>query len=107
MRQNLEGASLKDAHLEHTFLYDARLEGASLRRAHLNGATLHLASLYGAHLEGAQLQDAVGLRQNQLDLAFGDENTELPNGLSRPDNKRWKRASSTPVSVVWKPPCIV
>jgi uncharacterized protein YjbI with pentapeptide repeats len=104
---HLERANLPDAHLEGANLWEAHLEGADLRGAHLEGAELleaHLdrAALRGAYLQGAYLQhahleeafldrtdlrDAVGLLDNQLRGAFGDNRTELPEGVTRP--KRW------------------
>jgi uncharacterized protein YjbI with pentapeptide repeats len=109
MGANLEGALLYDAHLERADLRAARLQDASLHEAHLEGAWLtgthlegarlsaahleranfdgaHLegASLVGANLEGANLRGAEGLTQTQIDAAFGDTRTQLPEGLSRP-----------------------
>jgi hypothetical protein len=112
---HLEGANLGLAHLEWAWLKDAHLEGADLEQAHLENATLtnahleraHLmltvlkrARLDGAHLEGADfsvpdrlpedlLQKAktVGLTDDQLLKAFGDGETKLPEGITRP--KHW------------------
>jgi Protein of unknown function (DUF2934)/Pentapeptide repeats (8 copies) len=104
MRASLEGVYLKnaklfDAHLEEAFLSEAHLEGAWLIGAHLKDAYLrkahlkeaqfliaHLerADLTLAHLEGAGLEGAIGLKDDQLDEAFGDEKTELPKGITRP-----------------------
>jgi hypothetical protein len=79
---DLEGADLWDAHLEGAALQVAHLEGADLRGAHLEGADLR-----GAYLEGADLLDAVGLTDDQLLETFGDGNTRLPEGITRP--KTW------------------
>jgi len=68
-RRISKGASLIIAHLE-----GARLEGA-----HLEGADLSL-----THLDGASLSEAVGLTDEQLTNAFGDDLTVLPEGLVRP-----------------------
>jgi hypothetical protein len=123
---HLEGAKLSLAHLELAFLWDAHLEGAdlseaylnnaSLERAHLEGADLKLAvlkgaRLSGAHLEGADLSTpyyehvqehvllkakAVGLTDRQLLEAFGDGETKLPEGITRP--KHWPPLQSKVVS---------
>jgi uncharacterized protein YjbI with pentapeptide repeats len=58
---------------------DAHLEGAFLSEAHLEGAFLK-----DAHLEGANLMGANGLTQAQIDAAFGNAATKLPEGLTRP-----------------------
>jgi uncharacterized protein YjbI with pentapeptide repeats len=87
---HLEGAGLVYADLESANIRGAYLEGAKLERAHLEGANLS-----GAHLEGADLRDAAGVTQEQLDRAFGDDNTLLPSrpeGLRRPAH--WSKAQS-------------
>jgi uncharacterized protein YjbI with pentapeptide repeats len=94
---HLEGAYLANAHLEGAYLVEAHLEGAFLVEAHLEGALLANAHLEGAllleaHLEGASLKGAVGLTQEHLDMAFGDDNTVLPEGITRP--ARWPAATS-------------
>jgi uncharacterized protein YjbI with pentapeptide repeats len=76
---HLEGANLERANLQK-----ARLEGANLAEAHLAGAHLSGAKLWEAHVEGADLAGAVGLTQEQLNMAYGDDRTILPDGLTRP-----------------------
>jgi uncharacterized protein YjbI with pentapeptide repeats len=111
---HLEGAKLALAHLEWAFLRDAHLEGADLEQAYLENAELtnaHLeranltlavlkgADLNAAHLEGADLSvsdrlpedflqkaKAVGLTDDQLLKAFGDGETKLPEGITRPNH---------------------
>lgn len=117
-RANLRGAPLEEAflhsaHLELADLYQARLVRAILRNAHLGGASLqyarldkadllsaHLqeaslhrvciegANLRNAHLEGADLSDTIELTQRQIDSAYGDEETSLPEELERPAHWR-------------------
>jgi hypothetical protein len=72
---HLEHADLYKAHLERASLLATRLEDADLRGAHLNGA-----HFLGAHLEGADLSFAEGLTQEQIDSAYGDAETKLPEG---------------------------
>jgi hypothetical protein len=74
----LRSISLKDATLRNSVLSEAHLEGADLSGADLTGA-----SLDGAHLEGATLTGAV-VTQEQIQQAFGDEFTQLPNGITMP-----------------------
>jgi hypothetical protein len=85
---DLRGANLNNAHLERAFLYCAHLHEAMLADAHLMGATLAAADLHRANLCGADLTDAY-VTQAQLDSAFGDENTILPEGRTRPAH--WER----------------
>jgi hypothetical protein len=86
-RTNLIGAHLEGVHLEGANLLGAHLEGANLLGAHLEGANLmrgaHLvgASLWGAHLEKADLHGADGLTWKQIDQAFTDGETRLPDDL--------------------------
>lgn len=103
---NLRNAHLHDADLQGATLgrYDTRKHSrgylaADLRRASLSRANLRKADLYGtdlrqakldevnlseARLYGADLRKAKGLRQEQINVAFGDEETKLPRGLSPP-----------------------
>jgi hypothetical protein len=91
---HLERAKLSGAHFERAVLVWAHLEGADLTWARLEGAHLggtnlrkaHLADayLYMAHLDGADLSEARGLTQPQIDQAHGDAATRLPEGLTQP-----------------------
>jgi hypothetical protein len=78
-RTHLEGAQLMLAHLDEARLVDTHLEGARLMQAHLEGAFL-----IRAHLEGADLEGVTGLKQEQLDRAYGNAETRLPEGMTRP-----------------------
>jgi hypothetical protein len=91
---DLTGATLGGAHLTRAFLGGAHLtlawlKGADLTLAWLKGADLTLAWLKGADLTGAwlggvDLTDALGLTQEQLDSAFGNARTKLPDRYERP-----------------------
>jgi uncharacterized protein YjbI with pentapeptide repeats len=50
--------------------------------ANLRYAELHNAELVDTQFQGADLREAVGLTQKQLDEACGDAGTRLPAGLS-------------------------
>ena len=93
----LIGASLRNANLKGARLDTAKLIGADLEKANLTKASFYLtdleranlksANLSGAvfehtNLSGANLTDVVGLEQSQLDHAYGDLKTILPDGLS-------------------------
>jgi uncharacterized protein YjbI with pentapeptide repeats len=106
----LRGAKLIDAKLTEAQLSEAQLSNADLRRASLNlanlcgadlsdadlsGADLSNANLKRANLKGAELNGAnlsssnllrtlgfVGLVQEQLDTACGDQKTTLPPGIT-------------------------
>jgi hypothetical protein len=88
---HLEGADtqqadLKWAHLEGAFLRRAHVEAADLRGADLEGADLEEAHLDGADLRGVDLRKAKNLTQNQLDSAYGNGETLLPDRLKRPSS---------------------
>ena len=76
---NLKNASFGKAHLEEAQLLRANLEGANLARAHLEGAHLE-----GANLVGAKMARAKNLTQEQINKAFGDGGTKLPEHLKAP-----------------------
>jgi uncharacterized protein YjbI with pentapeptide repeats len=91
---DLTGADLSKAEFGRAALRDAILEGADLSYANLARADLGAARLAGADLtgiytlltrvEGTDLSGATGLSQQQLDIACGDAETKLPEGLARP-----------------------
>jgi hypothetical protein len=96
------GAYLFQARLNHAFLSNACLDGANLRFARLTSATLTRTSLCGSDLReaaldtanltnatlsracliGADLRGTVGLTQEQLEDAWGDDTTKLPEGMT-------------------------
>jgi uncharacterized protein YjbI with pentapeptide repeats len=70
-------------------LTGTRLNGANLRRANLSGVDfyqthLRRANLAGADLSGTNLSETMNLTQEQIDEAYGDEQTKLPEHLNRP-----------------------
>ncbi|HMK22138.1 MAG TPA: pentapeptide repeat-containing protein, partial [Terriglobales bacterium] len=81
---DLRGSNFTQAMLAHANLQEANLREASLARADLTGAQLDAAELQKAGLQGANLALVTGLTQAQLDTACVDEQTKLPEGLSRP-----------------------
>ncbi|MGV6838971.1 MAG: pentapeptide repeat-containing protein [Planktomarina sp.] len=90
-KANLFRAQLQKADLRKAQLQKANLSGAQLQRANLSGAQLQRADLSGAQLQGANLcgadmTDATGLTQDQINSAFGDAATKLPEGLTRPSH---------------------
>jgi uncharacterized protein YjbI with pentapeptide repeats len=89
---NLQQAQLKNTNLEGAFLNGAELQGATLDGANLKGAFLNRANLEGvlldvAYLKGADLSEAKNLESWQLETAFGDSTTLLPDGIEAP--ARW------------------
>lgn len=105
-RVNLAGANLKRATLRKARLCRATLIGANLSKATLSGVDFSVANLSvanfsdaglsevdlsGANLSNTNLSKAKGLVQAQLDSAFGDYETRLPeseSGLKRPEHWR-------------------
>ena len=99
MRSNLSEANLSDANASKAELARANLQGAlladtdlsyaNLARANLTGAVLTATDFTGAytlltHFEDSDLSQAVGLKQDQIDIACGNDGTVLPEGLTRP-----------------------
>ncbi len=82
---HLEEANLERSYLVKADLTEANLKRANLSNAHLEGANLSAVNLQGAnltgtHLEGVDLSKTLGLTQDQIESAYGDVNTILPNG---------------------------
>src|SRR5262245_12068728 len=90
---DLTGAYLVKANLAHARLKGANLSGANLSHARLDHADLSEVELSAATLTGANLKDARNLTQAQIDTAYGDEKTLLPEDLAMP--ARWRKDKST------------
>jgi uncharacterized protein YjbI with pentapeptide repeats len=89
-----DGVRLKSADFSYAVVPNARfigavLEDASFRQVNapnavFTAAMLDRADFTGAKLPGADLEDAIGLTQDQLDAACGDDATRLPKGMTIP-----------------------
>ncbi|MEQ8817881.1 MAG: pentapeptide repeat-containing protein [Thalassobaculum sp.] len=90
----LAGVKLNDAILRDCILSNADLSGACMDGIDAAGAGFDGAVLTGARLHGAKLGEAIGLGFDVLKYAEGDERTELPADLSRPDH--WRGSISNP-----------
>lgn len=103
-KSDLRGANLSETDLTEAELSKANLVGANLERANLSGADLEKAQVDRANLTAARLtgvklrktdlENTIGLTQEQVDLAFGDTTTKLPKGLKRPPAWPGKGATS-------------
>ena len=87
---HLQQAVLKKAQLKQAVFWEAECQGADFTEAQLQGAFLWQANLQGAILTGAQLQGAdltgvKNLTQEQINETCIDDQTTLPEGLTRPD----------------------
>ncbi len=87
---DFEKAELGRADFEGAVIGGAKFAFANMSRAHLSGATIDApvdftgAFLFLTRLEGLDLSTATGLTQAQVDIACGDADTKLPQGLSAP-----------------------
>ena len=89
----LDSADLPFAHLRSTHLEGASLDAANLRMALFNGAYVSpQTTFFDAHMEGARFREVLGLTQEHLARANGDERTRLPDHLVRPEH--WKKKAS-------------
>ena len=86
---HLEGALLENANLERAKCNGTHFEGTNLDSANFKRVTLNTATIHDAYVSNADLASANGLKQAQLDAAWGDELTQLPSNLVRPINERW------------------
>ncbi len=80
---NLKGLDLKGEDFRGKLLIAANLSDSDLRKVDFIGADLRDAKLYGANLTGALF-----LTQSQINSAKGDNLTEIPSYLEKPDH--WK-----------------
>ncbi len=80
---SLQKADLQGANLQESYLFGANLQEADLRVANLRGADFGDPEVSPVtNLAGADLRFAMGLTQEQLDPACGDDKTELPEALT-------------------------
>ena len=79
-RTQLEGAVLDGADMSRAEIARSVFKGASLKGTDMSGAYTYL-----TRFEGADLSQVKGLTQRQLDDACGDDETRLPEGLTRPE----------------------
>lgn len=104
-RCQLASTKLVDADMSGASLVGANLQGADLRRADLSEADVSEADFSHARLNGANfsnvnisgaiLAEAQGFIQDQLDLAYGDSETALPERMRFVAGRTRPRRSST------------
>ncbi len=80
----LQGAFMDATNFSGADLRRASLVGAYAKRANFNATNFENANLTGAVFWGSNLSTAIGLTQEQLNAAVGDEETLLPEGLTIP-----------------------
>jgi len=99
-RADLSGASLRGADLHGADLRGADFSEADLSGVDFTNARVRGANLTNANVGGAILTDADGLEQEQLDQAFGDTDTAVPERLrfapGRPQRVRARAPGSQP-----------
>ena len=84
---DLTGANLRGANLTLANLKGTDLRGADLREANLVGARLIACDFEGADLRGTDLRTAEDLTAEQLQETVGNQETQLPDYVPRPE--RW------------------
>ncbi|WP_422367078.1 pentapeptide repeat-containing protein [Pelagibius sp.] len=84
IKAELGRASLVDAKLDRVDLSRAEIARAIFKGASLIDSNFEDAYTYLTRFEGADLSQAKGLEQFQLDVACGDDDTVLPEGMERP-----------------------
>ncbi|MEI9932826.1 MAG: pentapeptide repeat-containing protein [Rhizomicrobium sp.] len=104
-RCQLASANLADADLSGASMVGTNLQGADLRRADLSDtdvseadfsrAKLNAAKFSNVNISGTILADAQGFIQDQLDLAFGDSETALPERMRFVAGRTRPRRSDT------------
>ena len=84
-RANLHKVNLREANLSEANLSEADLSDADLREAYLSGANCSRMDISSALLEHADLSEAINLKQEQIDVAYGNFSTRLPDGIDMPE----------------------
>jgi uncharacterized protein YjbI with pentapeptide repeats len=94
-RLNVRGAFLRRTDLTGADLEQANLAHADFSNAVLRDANFKDAVLEGTVLKGADLTGARNLTLSQLAKAIIDENTRLPDQISRTDLKQMQTEPAT------------
>lgn len=100
-KANLRGANLRNAQLINADLRSANLRRARLVKADLRDADLREANLSSANLIGADLSTTDSLTQGQINSAYGDGSTKLPELLDRPKHWPDEVLSSSEITQRW------
>jgi uncharacterized protein YjbI with pentapeptide repeats len=82
IRSSFNGADLRGVNMTFAILARSSFDGAQLE-----GSDWTNTYLYRTRLQGVDLSGVTGLTDGQVALACGDDDTRLPEGLSRPE--RW------------------
>ena len=101
-RADFSGAALNEVNFDHSDLGRSKFDDADITGTRFEFAILARADLRGSRfegpidftgayffltrIEGVDLSAAQGLAQWQIDMACGDDDTRLPDGLGRPDS---------------------
>ena len=78
-------AVLADANLENAMLSFANLARADFRGANMDGVDLNSSWTYLSRFDGVDLSGVKNLSQAQIDIACGNADTKLPDGLESPN----------------------
>ena len=82
--KDLMGKNLTKKNLINSDLRGALLIAANLKNQDLSGANVIAADFRDADIRGAKLDKCLFLTQSQINVAKGDQQTKIPNWLSRP-----------------------
>jgi hypothetical protein len=85
----LKGANLQEASLFLANLQQANLDDSNLQEAEFTGANLQETTLNGAQLQGAKIFVVKNLEAQQIEKAYGDSTTKLPENMKAPSH--WQR----------------
>ena len=81
---NFQNGNFSEAKLDHINLNKATLDGGNFKGVTFGNAIMLDATLMAADISDADLSMTQGLKQDQLNTACGNSNTQLPYGLSVP-----------------------
>ena len=84
-------ARMPMANLVNTNLVESDFVQADLRYAMMRGANLTRAKLHKADIRHTDLSEVTGITEEQISSAIGDEYTQLPAGIKRPE--KWAESA--------------
>lgn len=95
-KATLGNTELQEAHFGYAELHTANFAGSNLQGAFFGQAQLKDTIFRDAELQGAELRPAKNIIQEEIEQAYGDESTRLPNNLQRPEH--WKASKENNAS---------
>lgn len=99
-----EGLDFMGAYVDRVDFHHASLQGADFLNVDLGRANFHFADVEDARIDGANLLRVRNFPKSKINMTWGDEETVLPEGITRPFNSNWVKdaVNNQARSISWR-----